>query len=389
MRSRWLVAAAAAMLGAAALGCGDSTSQPVQCRINSDCTGPLAGLVCSPDNRCVSCETHAQCGDPPNRCGDVGPGDMRRCEVGCASNSDCADPTPRCDPETRLCVGACTTDADCATPRPICESGACHGCGAGDLGGDPWCAANRPPTPLCGSDGACIATECTVDPWNVTRCPDDRQECSDDGRCISCASYATPDLYCTTRYGDERPLCNSTTGGCVARECTPGADPDTCTRPGFGACDLIGRCVPCETRGGDTYCAGIRDGATPNCRAGICTGADCTVGGHAACEPGQYCNNAGGLNSCARGCAPEVTDGGPGSCAFDCGGAGVPQACRLDHSCLCMSAFNPGMAAAADSDGCLASSDSFCLTDDGTEGTVPPAGGAASASFRFTTTLVQ
>ena len=71
-----------AVLLAAAAGCGDGGSQTVQCRVNSDCTGVLAGLICSPDNRCVSCDSHAQCGDPPNRCGEAGADGLRRCGIG-------------------------------------------------------------------------------------------------------------------------------------------------------------------------------------------------------------------------------------------------------------------------------------------------------------------
>ncbi len=168
----------------------------------------------------------------------------------CDSNADCkSSDYPFCDINGAFgagsvrnrCIAApgdggvmtCDTSADCTKANaPICSTGsmACLPCTEGSQG-DADCTARDPNTPICTSDGRCVACSGDLD------CPDTMPLCGSDDMCTTCTDGAMGDSACAARDATE-PYCLG--GGCV--ECV--ADTDCpMTEP---VCDGDGHfCRPC------------------------------------------------------------------------------------------------------------------------------------------------
>ena len=168
----------------------------------------------------------------------------------CDTSADCNSTAyPFCDLNGRFnadgvhnrCIAApgdggvmsCDTSANCTDPnQPICDPGgmACLPC-THDAQGDADCAARDSSTPICASDGRCVACDGDLD------CPDTTPLCDGNNTCMSCTEDAMGDSDCAARDAD-KPHCLS--GGCVG--CKTDVDCPM-TEP---ICDDTGHfCRPC------------------------------------------------------------------------------------------------------------------------------------------------
>ncbi|MCK5805400.1 MAG: SUMF1/EgtB/PvdO family nonheme iron enzyme, partial [Lentisphaeria bacterium] len=189
-------------------GCGDSTDNPVDCVLDSDCEGTQ---VCK-DSRCVEsadpCED-VLCNTPPANYCD---GDSA---VVYANDGTCAD-------------GSCSYTSQTVVCDEGCSDGACNG--------DP-CAGivcDTPPADTCAGDslmqypatGVCDGGDCSYSP-DLVSCPDG---CA-DGACKPC----TPEC--------EGKACGP--DGCGGT-CSPGCAVDEACHETTWQCVTVGEFVPIE-----------------------------------------------------------------------------------------------------------------------------------------------
>ena len=292
--------------------CNTTTNTCVQCNSNTDCSGRTP--ICNTTTRtCVPCTADSQCGGATPACATSGANQGACVQCTTANASVCTASMTVCDNTNNRCV-RCNTNADCGGTTPACVMNTCRACrGDSDCGGA---------TPACGASGACV--QCTM--TNSSACTGATSACNTtSNRCVQCTSNAQcggttpvcdlPSNMCRPCQADRdcsgaTPACGAT-GACVqctmtnATACT-GMTPvcntsnSTCVQCNTNAqcggntpiCDMTSR--RCRGCGGDTECGG----ATPACgAAGACV--QCTVMSAGACRsPTSVCNPA--TSSCVQ-----------------------------------------------------------------------------------------
>lgn len=167
----------------------------------------------------------------------------------------------------------CASAADCANPmRPVCQRGACVPCGPAP---DVTCPSPKVCNTMTGACVACVSeTQCTTatKPFCV------------NNDCVACG--ASMETACSATRTPGKPVCNTTTGACVAcvkesdcpmpnqplcvgNSCVRcGSSPEaTCSAtrtPGKTKCEMMsGACVECLV---DSECPGTR----PFCDGNAC-----------------------------------------------------------------------------------------------------------------------
>lgn len=210
-----------------AMVCDPKDFTCVECATSQDCSGGTP--ICDPDKRvCVACTSNEECADKgpdapfclesKGSCVACIPGVADACATGvcdpktntcvdCNEDKDCVDPAkpacnpgkktcvectetndsackgskPTCDTGSNTCVG-CTDDSECTGDKPVCDTDAhtCVGCSS-----DAQCAAKDPTTPVCSSEGTCVA--CSED--NTEACSGDTPVCDPaTSQCVECVT---------------------------------------------------------------------------------------------------------------------------------------------------------------------------------------------------------
>jgi len=351
--------------------------------IDDDCDGQVDGALCDDGSPCTedSCEGEEGCkhvaAPDGAECID---GDLCTLQDQCADGLcvgapvECMDDNPctseECDPTTGDCVFPPDTEANGA----VC--GAEDKCMSGGLCVDGACVGSEP---LSCFDGiACTLADC--DPEVGCLLTLDHDSCDDGADCTEdlCQPDCDLDGNCLEGSGcihgptADGSLCDDGEAGvllaCNAGECTcvTQCDGKVCGENGCG-----GECGVCNFP--TDLCTD--DGSA-------CIGQPCVDS--SACGPGLYCDKTQDPAQCLPGCDVDM------QCISQCGTAG-PHVCLGNNSCLCATGDWAGFAQLPAEDGCVMSSEAFCLTADSVDPMAPPQGGAISASgkYRIETTLWQ
>jgi hypothetical protein len=171
----------------------------------------------------------------------------------------------------------CTTAYGSASKPYLCLSGTCK---PGNCRTDADCAGNKA-GPLCGPTTPNVCGPCTTD-----------SQCAAD-------NAATP-------------VCNTTTGGCVAGTCTPGttAAPAACSaNPSDVCCTTTCQAGPpsggvacCPTADATTYCTN-KLGMAASCIGNVCSACAGVTDGHYTVDPVNGKDTTGTGSGAQAGCA--------------------------------------------------------------------------------------
>lgn len=256
---------------------GASTDTCVACATNAQCTAAGLEPVCvtsgAHDGQCAQCGTNAACSAATPVC--VNTGATNQCEQ-CATDANCTGTTPICNTTTYTC-GPCTSDSQCAASTPACQT-------SGTLQGE--------------------CTQCSA--TNTTQCTGPNPVCdTSTGSCVACNTNA--DCGMTT------PLCvGNVCVGCTSDYTPTNPPPGSCATPALPACQtsgtLAGECTQCSSTN-DSVCTGLP--TQPVCvpAKGEC---GCTQNSDCGAQTGTLCDTASPpAGQCVPGC---VEDGGASNC---------------------------------------------------------------------------
>lgn len=284
-----------------------TTTGPIPCGSDDQCSTALDGHVCGPAGTCVECAINSQCGTSQictrsacvagssggacvedSDCGSLAA--TTRCDtdsnacVECVSNSDCAQGVCESN-DCRLSIGATCANAD-GSNRKTCQAGlVCEGFGTSHLctkdctadsecGPTSRCSGTAPPSaklvsvphsclPMCATDGDCGAGNvCLPLSASGNVCLPD---CAGQSASFCSEVYGYPSMHCAVTTETPRGAC-VTYGACMApgRFCLAGrvclatvsgidvcvddcraAPPVACRDCPSGSCDENGNCRGC------------------------------------------------------------------------------------------------------------------------------------------------
>lgn len=315
----------------------DACTQTQDCSIGEHCKLVSGTCVkCLNDDHCEigfvctsagTCGTESESCTSDNDCAGLKCDDAGLC-VQCINSGDCPN-SQSCRNQQCVVQGGggatCSSAADCASTGKICDSSAsvCRDCTADTE---------------CGTGKRCSAGTCTIIPTGGEEClfrsDCNGLACSLDGICQPCVNdFMCLDL--TDLFTGTTTICNTSSGQCVAPECTYAED---CSA---GQACFAGRCGECwddnECRAGE-YCDAAGVCQTPAPTPARTFGQTCSTANE--CATGLTCLNMNGQSLCSRPCIGSGK-GGDNDCPstyacydFDSG--------ALDGSKMCVAAAQAG-----------------------------------------------